>query len=97
MIRTTFYFANGNTQSSHDCATVEEAFDRCVRMNMDALIHPVGTTCGGYEWRKSQQGEHTLEGFRAKLAMCCNDPAEYSQRLIDAGICSPHIGRFGSY
>jgi hypothetical protein len=91
MIRTTFYFANGNTQSSHDCATVEEAFDRCVRMNMDALIHPVGTTCGAYEWRPRQ--EHTLEGFRAKLALCCNDPAEYSENLIRAGICAPHLLR----
>ena len=91
MIRTTFYFASGNQQSSHDCKTVEEAFDRCQRMNMAALIHPVGTTCGAYSWNPSK--EHTLEGFRAKLALCCNNAREYSDNLIRAGICQTYHGR----
>lgn len=95
-IRVTLYFANGNEQSSHDCDTAIEAYDRLKRSNMDGLAFPVGTTCGGYEWRCSQQSEHTYEGFVSKLALCCNDPAQYSENLIRAGICARPIMR-GSY
>lgn len=90
MIRTTFYFSSGREQSSHDCDTVEEAFERCQRMKMDANVFVVGTTSGGYEWRANQDG-HTLEGFKAKLAMCCNSSAEYEEKLIEAGILKPHL------
>jgi hypothetical protein len=84
-IRVTFYFASGREQSSHDCATIQEAFERLQRTGMDALAHPVGTTCGAYSWNPAK--EHTLEGFTAKLALCCNSPREYSDNLIRAGIC----------
>jgi len=94
MIRVTFYFASGNVQSEHDCDTIQEAFERCQRMNMDALAFPVGTTCGAYSWNPSK--EHTLEGFEAKLALCCNSPSEYSENLIKAGICRP-ISTFSTY
>ena len=87
MIRVTFYFSSGNEQSSHDCQTVQEAFERLQRTGMQASAHPVGTTSGCYSWDPSK--DHTLEGFKAKLEMCCNDPREYSRRLIDAGICKP--------
>lgn len=70
MIRVNLYFWTGNLQSSHDCESVESAFERLQRSNMDGLAFPVGTTSGGYEWRKSQQAEHTLEGFKARLALC---------------------------
>lgn len=83
MIRVNLYFSNGNLQSSHDCKTEAEAFDRLQRSNMDGLAHPTYTTCGGYYWDPSKV--HTMEGFRDKLALCCNDPAEYSRRLIAAG------------
>jgi hypothetical protein len=69
-IRVTFYFASGREQSSHDCETIESAFERLQRTGMDAIAHPVNTTCGAYSWNPSK--DHTLTGFRAKLAMCCN-------------------------
>jgi len=84
MIRVNLYFSNGNLQSSHDCTTDVEAFERLQRSNMYGMAHPVETTCGAYFWDPSKV--HTMDGFRAKLALCCNDPAEYSRRLIDAGI-----------
>ena len=87
MIRVTFYFTSGAMQSSHDCHTAEEAFERLQRTGMQAVAHPVGTTSGCYSWDPSK--DHTLKGFEAKLAMCCNDAGEYSRRLIDAGICKP--------
>lgn len=90
-IRVTFYFTSGREQSSHDCDTVQEAFERCQRTGMDALIHPVGTTSGCYSWNPSKV--HTIEGFMAKLAMCRNSAAEYSDNLIEAGICRPFHGR----
>ena len=86
MIRVTFYFSSGAEQSSHDCATAEEAFERMERTGMEAIARPVNTTCGCYCWNPSKQG-HTLEGLKSKLDMCCNDPAEYSRRLIESGIC----------
>lgn len=85
MICITFYFVSGKVHSALNCATIEEAFNQCERAGLDALAHPVGTTCGAYSWNPTK--EHTLEGFRAKLALCCNDPAEYSRNLISAGIC----------
>lgn len=88
-VRVTFYFTNGAMQSSHDCDSVEDAFERLQRTNMQAMAHPVGTTCGAYSWTPGK--EHTLEGFRAKLALCCNDSAEYSNNLIRAGILRPWL------
>lgn len=85
MIRVNLYFRNGNLQSSHDCKTDIEAFTRLQCSGMHGLAHPVEMTCGGYYWDPSKM--HTMEGFRNKLALCCNDPAEYSRRLISAGIC----------
>jgi hypothetical protein len=86
--RVNLYFLNGNLQSSHDCETVEDAFERLQRSNMEGMAHPVGTTSGCYTWDPTK--EHTLDGFRDKLAMCCNDAGEYGKRLIDAGICKPY-------
>ena len=66
LIRTTFYFATGREQSSHDCATILEAFERCERMNMDALAFPVGSERGiSYVWRPG--AENTLEAFEARM------------------------------
>lgn len=93
-IRVTFYFASGNEQSSHDCADAQEAFDRLTRTGMTALARPVNTTCGCYSWNPAK--DHTFEDFMAKLSLCCNDPAQYSRNLIDAGICASWIDR-GQY
>lgn len=66
MIRTTFYFeGTGREQSSHDCATIQEAYARCQRMNMHAIAFPVGTVGGGYMWRPN--AENTLERFEARM------------------------------
>ena len=64
-IRTTFYFDSGREQSSHDCATLQEAFDRCKRMNMTA--HAVNLrTDRLYIWRPA--APNTFEAFSARLA-----------------------------
>lgn len=87
-IRVTFYFASGKESNSHDYETSELAFEACTRYAMWALAHPVGTTSGAYSWNPSK--EHNLEDFKAKLAICCNDPAEYSEGLRKLGIaCFP--------
>jgi hypothetical protein len=69
MIRVTWYFWSGRESHSHDCTSVEEAFERLVRTGMYAIVYPVGTTSGLYNWDHTKQG-HTLEGLKAKLALC---------------------------
>jgi hypothetical protein len=90
-IRVTFYFRSGDVQSEHDYDTAEQAFERMQRTGMEAMARPVNTTCGAYYWNPSK--EHNLEGFKAKLALCCNSPLEYSENLIRAGICKGNKGR----
>ncbi len=61
-----------------------DAFNALQWAGLDAMAHPEGTTSGSYHWQGRQDG-HTLEGFKAKLELCCNDPFEYSCRLQKAG------------
>jgi hypothetical protein len=91
MIRVTWYFMNGNTSHESDYETPEQAFEALELTKMEALAKPTNTTCGCYVWNPSK--DHTLEGFIAKLAICCNDPREYSENLIKAGICAPYLYR----
>ena len=80
-IRTIFYFATGREQSTHDCESVQAAFDRCVRMNMDANVHPVGTTKGVYVWRPGVN--NTIESMANKL----------EDIVIDSYGCSRNVAR----
>ncbi len=83
-IEVTYYDWNGSFYRAVTYPNVVDAFNDLVANGRDAHAHPEGTTSGCYEWRPIQDG-HTLEGFKAKMDLCCNDPAEYSQRLHDAG------------
>ena len=63
-IRTTFYFDTGREQSSHDCGSLQEAYGRCVCMNMTA--HAVNLrTDRLYIWRPA--ATNTFEAFSARL------------------------------
>lgn len=88
-IEVTYYNWNGSRFEQVIYDDAQAAFDALQAARRDAMAHPVGTTCGAYEWRGRQDG-HTLEGFTRKMEMCCNDPAEYSERLIASGLCAPH-------
>lgn len=83
-VTVTFYYLNGERDRQVTYPNVTDAFNACIASHQDALAHPEGTTCGGYEWRAGQGG-HTLEGFKDKMALCCNCPSEYSARLHKAG------------
>jgi hypothetical protein len=60
-IRVTMFFSTGREQSSHDCDTIQDAFDRCQRSGMLAHAYPVGTSEGIYIWRA--EAPNTLEAF----------------------------------
>jgi hypothetical protein len=87
-----FYDRYGRRCGAAEYSGADEAFTAIAASGRDAIAHPVGTTAGAYVW-DVRRGGHTLEGFKAKLAMCCNDPAEYSTRLIVAGICRMPVYR----
>lgn len=65
MIRVTIYFATGRESNSHDCQSLEQAFDMCSRYGM--LAHAVNLrTDKLYIWRP--EAPNTMEAFAAKLA-----------------------------
>jgi fructose/tagatose bisphosphate aldolase len=66
MIRCNWYFWTGKLSHSHDCHTVEEAFERLQRTGMDALVWPVGTVSGLYTWN-AHDDRHTLEALRERM------------------------------
>jgi fructose/tagatose bisphosphate aldolase len=66
-IRCTWYFSTGRESHSHDCDTVEQAFERLQRTGMDALAFPVGTSYGVYRWDARDNGQTTLEYFAERM------------------------------
>ncbi len=83
-IEVKYYYWHGPFYQTVTYPTVVDAFNALIATGMNAIAHPEGTTSGAYDWRADQY-RHTLEGFKAKMDMCCNDPAEYSRRLHEAG------------
>lgn len=75
-----FYNWDGSLFDIRQFNLEENAFKNMLATGKDALAYRPGTTCGGYEYRARQEG-HTLELFHARLEMCCNSVAEYSERL----------------
>lgn len=65
MIRIVIYLEGGQEQSSHDCLTVQDAFERLERANMRAMAYPLASTSGAYIWRPNSH--HTLESFADKM------------------------------
>jgi fructose/tagatose bisphosphate aldolase len=68
MIRVTFSFWTGREQSSHDCESVEAAYERMERTNMEAIAFKLGTYHGLYCWRPS--ATNTLEALRVAMEAC---------------------------
>ena len=68
MIRVAFYFWTGREQSSHDCESVEAAYERMERTHMDAIAFKMGTNSGLYCWRPT--ATNTLEALRTAMDLC---------------------------
>lgn len=79
-VEISYYHANGSSAYKAVYPDAQSAYEAMLAEDKEALAHPVGTTSGAYAYRPWQDG-HSLEGFIAKLEMCCNDPVEYSERL----------------
>lgn len=78
-IEVKFYNFNDSLRSTETFDDSMAAFQALVKANLQALARPVDTTSGCYSWTPGK--DHTFEGFRAKLACCCNSPMEYHDRV----------------